>query len=210
MTTAGLFAALDFTNVPEDEFHDWYDREHLPERQPLPGFLTCERWIGVSHPKYSVGTYDLDSLAALRSDGYRAISGERASPWAKRITGMCTRLLRVECEQTLPGDRLAPAGAGGLLLNAMNVAPEYEDEFNRWLDTEHIPALALVPGTLCARRFRSPAGSHRYVAIYHLAAPDVVETPEWRKAARTPWTEKLLPQMRDRLRIVCRAYAPAK
>ena len=163
MATAGLFAALDFSDLREDEFHDWYDREHLPERQRLPGFLTCERWIGVTNPKYSVGTYDLESMDVLRTPAYRAISFENASAWSKRVTGACKRLLRVECDQTLPGSRIAPKEAGGLLLNAMNVAPEYEDEFNKWMDTEHIPALAKVPGTLCARRFRSREGSHRYV-----------------------------------------------
>ena len=210
MAMAGLFAALDFSNVPEDEFHDWYDREHLPERQRLPGFLTCERWIGVTHPKYSVGSYDLESTEVLRSAAYQAISFENASAWAKRVTGACTRLLRVECDQTLPGNQISPRGAGGLLLNAMNIAPEYEDEFNEWLDTEHIPALAEVPGTLCARRFRSREGSHRYLSVYHLASPEVVETSDWKKAARTPWTEKLLPHLEDRLRIVCRRYTPAK
>ena len=209
MATAGLFAVLDFSDVREDEFHDWYDREHLPERQRLPGFLTCERWIGVTNPKYSVGTYDLQSMDVLRTPAYQAISFENATAWSKRVTGACKRLLRVACDQTLPGSRIAPKGAGGLLLNAMNVAPESEDEFNEWLDTEHIPALAKVPGTLCARRFRSREGSHRYIAIYHLAVPEVVETPEWKQAARSKWTEKMLPQMRDRLRIVCRQYTAA-
>jgi len=27
-----LVAAMDFTDVAEDEFHDWYDLEHVPER----------------------------------------------------------------------------------------------------------------------------------------------------------------------------------
>jgi hypothetical protein len=118
--------------------------------------------------------------------------------------------LRVAGDQTLPGSQIAPRGAGGFLINAMNIVPEYESEFNEWLDTEHIPALSRVTGTLCARRFRAREGSHRYLSVYHLTSPEVVETPEWKKAARTPWTEKLLPQLRDRLRIVCRRYTPAK
>ena len=35
-----LIAAIDFSGMAEDEFHDWYDTEHLPERQRVPGFLT--------------------------------------------------------------------------------------------------------------------------------------------------------------------------
>ena len=28
-----LLAAINFRNVAEDEFHDWYETEHLPERE---------------------------------------------------------------------------------------------------------------------------------------------------------------------------------
>ena len=34
-----LIAAMDFSNVAEDEFHDWYDTEHIPERLRVPGFI---------------------------------------------------------------------------------------------------------------------------------------------------------------------------
>ena len=38
-----LIAAMDFSACPEDEFHDWYDLEHVPERLRIPGFLNAER-----------------------------------------------------------------------------------------------------------------------------------------------------------------------
>ena len=41
-----LIAAMNIGNAAEDEFHDWYDTEHLPERTRVPGFLVCQRWIG--------------------------------------------------------------------------------------------------------------------------------------------------------------------
>ena len=47
MANGTLIAAMKIGQAAEDEFHDWYDTEHLPERQRVPGFLTCERWIGV-------------------------------------------------------------------------------------------------------------------------------------------------------------------
>ena len=76
MAKGELIAAFDFSNVAEDEFNDWYDLEHIPERQRVPGFLTLQRWIGADNPKQSVATYDLDSLAVLQSPAYRAIGGE--------------------------------------------------------------------------------------------------------------------------------------
>ena len=148
MAKGTLIAAMNIGHAAEDEFHDWYDTEHLPERQRVPGFLVCQRWIGVDDRKISVATYDLDNVAVLQSPAYLAIGGANLSPWSKRVTSRVERLMRFEGDQILPGDQLPPANAGGLLLNAMNVAPELEAEFNEWYDKEHIPALAAVPGVL--------------------------------------------------------------
>ncbi len=210
MAKGGLFAVMDFSAVPEDEFNDWYDTEHLPERRRIVGFITCERWIGADDPKISVGSYDLDGAGVLNTPAYKAISGENASPWSKRITGKCKRMMRAYGDQIVPGGQLIPANAGGFLINALNVAPVHEAEFNEWCAKEHLPALAAVPGTLSARLFRSNQGSHRFMTVYHLASPEVQETPAWKKAAGTPWTAKMLPHLTDRLRVVCRRYTRAK
>jgi hypothetical protein len=201
-----LIAAMMIANAAEDEFHDWYDTEHLPERVRVPGFELCQRWIGAQDPKVSVATYDLESIDVLQSPGYQAIGGANLSPWSKRMTGRVERLMRFEGDQTLPGDRLPPEDAGGLLLNAMNVEPAAEAEFNNWYDNEHIPALAAVPGVLCARRFRATSGNRRYVALYHLVSPEIQATPAWKSAADSEWTRKLRPHFRDHLRLVCKKY----
>src|SRR4029453_10549157 len=188
---------------------DWDDLERVPGRQRVPGFLVWERWIGAQDPRVSVATYDLETLAVMQSPGYRAIGGENLSPWSKRVTAKVERLMRFEGEQTLPGDQLPPRPAGGLLLNAMNVAPELEAEFNEWYDKEHIPALAAVPGVLAARRFRGMVGNRKYVALYSPPPPDVVESPEWKQARQSDWTTRLTPHFRDHLRLGTTRYVRA-
>jgi len=205
-----LIAAMNIGGAAEDEFHDWYDTEHLPERQRVPGFLLWQRWIGAQDPKISVATYDLEAAAVLQSPGYAAIGGANLSPWSKRVTSRVERLMRFEGDQVLPGDKLPPDNAGGFLLNAMSVEPAAEAEFNEWYNTEHIPALGSVPGTLCARRYRGIGGTQRYVALYHLTSPEVVRSADWKKAADTPWTQKMRPHFRDHLRIECRRYTRAR
>ena len=37
-----LIAAMELSAGPEDEFHDWYDLEHVPERLRVPGFVDAE------------------------------------------------------------------------------------------------------------------------------------------------------------------------
>lgn len=133
------------------EFHDWYDLEHIPERRGVPGFGACERWISDEQPTLSVATYDLDSVDVLRSKAYASVAYGNLSVWSKRVTAMCKRLLRFEGTQITPGDAVAPEGAQALLLNAMNIAPEAEDDFNAWYDQEHLDALAGGSGHLgCA------------------------------------------------------------
>ena len=206
MAKGTLIAAMNMAHAAEDEFHDWYDTEHLPERQRVPGFLVCQRWIGADDRKVSVATYDLDTVGVMKSPPYLAIGGENLSPWSKRVTRRVERLMRFEGDQILPGDQLPPDHAGGLLLNAMNVAPEFEAEFNEWYDKEHIPALSAVPGVLCARRFCGTGSNRKYVALYHLTAPEVQDSAEWKQARVSEWTSRLQPHFRDHLRLVCRRY----
>ena len=125
-----LLAAFDFSGAHADEFHDWYDLEHIPERQAVAGFGACERWIGTEQPAISIATYDLDAIDVLRSGAYKSIAYGNLSVWSKRVTAMCKRLLRFEGAQLTPGGAAAPAGAGALLFNAMNVAAEAEADFN--------------------------------------------------------------------------------
>jgi hypothetical protein len=201
-----LIAVLDFHGVAQNEFNDWYDTEHIPERRRVPGFLSVQRWLSADGEPLSIATYDLQSLDVLASAPYRAIAGDNFSPWSKSIIGRCKRFWRYEAVQILPGDRVSPEGAGALLFFGMNVDPDAEDDFNRWYDTEHVPNLAKVPGVLAARRYRSVVGEHKYVALYHLESPDVASSEPWSKAIETPWTHRIRPKTRDRMRIVCKRY----
>src|SRR5437868_14007985 len=80
-----LIAAMDYSDVAADEFHDWYDTEHIPERLAVPGFLNAERWLGGANPRQSVALYDLDSVSVLQSPPYRAVGRINVSPCTKRV-----------------------------------------------------------------------------------------------------------------------------
>jgi hypothetical protein len=68
----------------------------------------------------------------------------------------------------------------GILLNARNHARVAQDEYDDWYETEH------------------------------LRDASVVLRPAWAKAVDTPWTRKIRPVMRDRIRIVYRPYRRAQ
>jgi hypothetical protein len=203
-----LFMAFDFSAAHADEFHDWYDLEHVPERLHVPGFLNAERWIADDNPKVHVATYDLENPGILSSPAYNAVGGKNQSVWTKRVTSMCSRIMRYEGEQLVPGDLTAAPGAGALLVASMNIEPAAESEFTEWYNTEHLPQLGAVPGVLSARRYRATdtGSERRYLALYHLRDGTVPRSDAWAKAANTPWTERMRPHFRDMLVIRMNRY----
>ena len=154
----------------------------------------------------------LDNADVLKSPAYDAIGnhargGDNLSVWSKRVTARTKILMRFEGERIVPYGGVPPKDAPALLLNAMSVAPEYEHEFNDWYDTEHIPALGAVPGTLYACRYRGTgAAAQRSLAVYYLTSAEIPNSAAWKAAANTPWTERIRPHFRNHLRIVSRRY----
>ncbi|HYC48008.1 MAG TPA: hypothetical protein VED01_21250 [Burkholderiales bacterium] len=201
-----LVAGFHYPNIAEDEFNDWYDTEHIPERMSVKGFINAQRWVAADGARTALATYDLESLAVLKQPSYTSKKGDGRTPWSKRIARTTELFCRLTAEQIVPGDEAAPSNAGGLLMFATNVAREAENDFNNWYNEEHVPALRKVAGVLSARRFKTDEGAPQYVALYHLSGPEVASSEAWKKAVETPWTARIRPHMKDVLRLAFKKY----
>src|SRR2546430_8425003 len=112
-----LLAMMEPPSAMEDEFNDWYDTEHLPERNAIPGFLAGYRWVCLhGHPRW-VATYFLTNASVLHSPAYEKVGGSNASPWTKRVTSRTTGRLRATGERvgSGPATPLAQARTSRLL-----------------------------------------------------------------------------------------------
>jgi hypothetical protein len=90
----------------EEEFQQWYDTEHFPEREATDGFLTATRAICVDGwPRY-IALYDLADVSVLRGDGYARIAGDSYSQWTGRIVSRVWGQYRAEGIQVYPGAAL--------------------------------------------------------------------------------------------------------
>jgi hypothetical protein len=81
----------------------------------------------------------------------------------------------------------------------MQPPPELEDEFNAWYDTEHLAERLAVPGFETARRFVCIDGAPRYLAMYDLTTPEVLESPEYLRVGydnASPWTKRVTSRVR--------------
>lgn len=96
----------------QDEFNDWYDTEHFPQRRGLPGFESGSRWACLEGFPRWLALYDLDNKKALETPDYLAVSGANSTPWSKRILPRTVGRQRVIAEQLSPGDAVLRNGAG--------------------------------------------------------------------------------------------------
>ncbi|MEZ5665209.1 MAG: DUF4286 family protein [Burkholderiaceae bacterium] len=85
-----------------------------------------------------------------------------------------------------------------------DVPADAEADFNAWYDTEHLPGLALVPGTVRAVRYRRTQGHPTYLACYDLVSPDVLGCEAWLAIRGTPWSSRVRPQFFNTRRTMFR------
>lgn len=165
----------------EDELNRWYDEEHFPERKAVPGFINGRRFTALEGtPKY-LATYDLDSPAVLQSEPYRKIAAR--TPWTERLAVHFKPSIRnVYSEIRPPVINGGKTSGSGLLLVAIDVAAEHEAELHRWYDEEHIAERMAIPGFLRARRFVALEGGPKYLALYDLESPEVLQSAAYRHA----------------------------
>jgi hypothetical protein len=83
----------------------------------------------------------------------------------------------------------------GIFLAYTDIDPKYEEEFNAWFNTEHLPELLGLPGFLDAARYVAYKGSPKYLAVYELESAEAVKTAEFLKwrANPSPWSRRISP-----------------
>lgn len=118
----GLLLVLADPPAPlEEEFNDWYDTEHLPERRCVPGFETALRFKSVGDGPAYAAIYDLQSLDVLQSEPYLAVSAANFSPWTRRVTAR-SRTVRITARQISPAQRSTGRCARLMLMRIRQMA----------------------------------------------------------------------------------------
>jgi hypothetical protein len=155
-----LMVSMEPPAALEDEFHDWYDTEHVPQRLALPGFTSGSRWTCIDGWPRWMALYDLASSAAVHSDAYRSVSGERSTPWSRRIlprTVGRSRVIAVALEGEPRCTPLDPHRTSRLLV--MGVPLPADDAAPRSVVAAVRDALSAQGGVLQLRAFVSDSAT---------------------------------------------------
>lgn len=75
------------------------------------------------------------------------------------------------------------------------VDPGYEEEFNAWYNSQHLPDLLALPGFLDGARYVATTGGPKYLAVYELESVDAIETPEFKDRPIPPWDRRMSPRV---------------
>lgn len=139
-----------------EEFDDWYDTEHFPQRRALPGFESASRWVCLDGWPRWLALYDLASPAVLETDAYRGVSGLNATPWSRRILPRTIGRMRVIAEQVAPGTALGfePGNVSRLFVARF---PRVDAESEAAIVVEAAARSDAVKGTAQSRVFRTIA-----------------------------------------------------
>ena len=71
---------------------------------------------------------------------------------------------------------MAKTRGTGLLMVWADIDPEFEGEFNRWYDEEHLPRMLQISGFLSAGRYEAVTGGPKHLAIYELEDHNVLRS----------------------------------
>jgi len=96
-----------------------------------------------------------------------------------------------------------------IYLVQMDIPAEHEAAFNRIYDSEHVPEILKVPGVRGCSRYvvetTNRDGMARYLALYEVDAPSVINSPAWLTASeKGDWAPKIRPHTTNRSHTVMR------
>ena len=130
----------------EEDFNEWYNREHIDERVNLPGFHRARRYVAVrGSPKY-LATYECDQVGDLATPGYLQLLANQ-TPWSQAVMARFTHFhrltLRVQVDLT--------HGVGGAVACVRFVPdPRRRKALVAWLKETALPSVIARPGMLGA------------------------------------------------------------
>jgi hypothetical protein len=87
-------------------------------------------------------------------------------------------------------------GSGAFLLVFSDVKHEDDQDYFRWLTTEHVEERLGIPGFLAVRIFKTAIpGGNRYFIWYQLENADVVDSAGYLERLNnpTPWSQRIMP-----------------
>lgn len=206
MTSGVIFAWSTPVEGSEEEFHAWYDDEHIPSRLALPGIDGARRYANVAAgetAQFAV-RYDVSDIGVFESNEFKLLRGEPSDQTRKVIENTIDFDRFVGEEIISQGNTWHPLDSALSYVVTFGVPEEYWNEFEAWYATEHLPIMLAEPLWAGCQIYRclegdrgsgAPGveadGSWTHVAFHSLRSQDALQSPARERARATAWRERL-------------------
>jgi hypothetical protein len=169
---------ITFTEVAadlEDDFNEWYNREHLDERVDLPGFRRARRYEAIDAIIKYMSTYECANPTDIGSPAYLDVIAD-PSDWSQRIMPGFTKWHRMVGRIVADSAR----GMGAFLVLARFYPdPGRADETEAWLTGGVLDDLASRPRLTGAAAMAVDLELDARMTRAFGQEPDPNQIPEW-------------------------------
>lgn len=116
----------------EDQFNQWYNRQHLAERVAVPGFQSGRRYRGIDASHRYFAWYQTDNSEVLRSPQYLQRL-EDPTRWTRQIMPNFRNMVRTVMTQSCKVGEGYTGFVGTLALEPVSLNSPASDATREWL-----------------------------------------------------------------------------
>ena len=151
MTLYGKGMLITFSETPhdaEENFNEWYNREHIDERVWMPGFHRARRYVDANNNaevKY-FATYETDKVENLADPEYMELLKDQTD-WSKKVMATFTKFDRITANVTVD---LSHGFGGACSIARFFPSPDVMPDLRDYLHHNHLPDLISKPGVVGA------------------------------------------------------------
>jgi pimeloyl-ACP methyl ester carboxylesterase len=222
--------------LPDSQFHDWYNNEHGPTRLRLPFITNGFRYRANdlegaaptdTNPEW-MAVYDITNMAELTKDAYLRLRDQPVKSKREADTMAKIKVDRKlydfvesrESKEFKVLEKVENEGEGNVMIAVfldLHEGAGIKEELDKWYREEHIEMLAKVPGWLRTRRFVTssidPKAPVEYLALHEYAPKNGLGGPEFKVATSTDWNKavmtKVVREKRRRIYDLYYTFGPA-
>ena len=157
------------------EFFEWHNREHIPERAGIAGFLRARRWVAIDGAPEFFTLYETADPQVHTSAAYLERLNN-PSPWTRRFAPNMVNNMRALCRVAYS----AGSGQGGLLLTLRyDVTAESEPAQLRLLSAQILPKLLEQSGITGAHLCLADKAASSIQTEEKKSRPQAALVPAW-------------------------------
>lgn len=165
----------DLLDEARDDFHEWHNREHMPERVAIPGFRRGRRYVVTAGGPEYFNLYETDSLEVLGGADYLQRLNN-PTPWTRQVVASFRNVARGLCRVQFS----AGVGEGGAMLTLrFDVPPADADAVGEALCQRLLPPLVQAPGVAGVHLCRADEAISRIETEEKKARTEGMQVPRW-------------------------------